>query len=247
MTALSAFRRAGGDRPHRRPGSTGWSAARAALLAVLGLLLAGSLSGQALAAPKVPTSPVIIGPGAPVPPPAPALPGGGKAGKPHRSAGEADQRAGARGGQKDQAGALAFEGSCAPFSHTQTYAGWGPAVAYGTPVTVVYEASRCSTPDGSSLDISAQGTARIISGVTIEGELLDTRPFLVTGTWRRPENADAWPLTWWTCSVPFASYTWQIPGVYSFRVSARDGLWSLDVSSQGVGSQDVSWTHDGCA
>ena len=222
MTALSALRRTGGDRPHRRPVFTGWSAARAALLGMLGLVLAGSLSGQALAAPGVSTSPVIVGPGVPIPPPAPALPGGGKAGKPHRTPGDADQRDDARNGQK--ADALALEGSCAPFSHTQTYASWGPAVAYGTPVTVVYEAARCSTPDGSSLDVSAQGTARIISGLTTEGELLDTRPFLVTGTWRQPMNADAWPPTWWTCSVPYASYTWQIPGVYSFRVSVRDGL-----------------------
>jgi hypothetical protein len=69
----------------------------------------------------------------------------------------------------------------------------------------------------------------------------------VTGTWRQPKNAAAWPPAWWECSVPYANYTWQIPGVYTFRVSARDGVWNLDVSSEGVEPQAFSWTHDGCA
>ena len=70
---------------------------------------------------------------------------------------------------------------------------------------------------------------------------------LVTGTWREPQNSEAWPPAWWGCGVPYASYTWEIPGVYSFEVSAQDGFWTLDVSSEGVGTQAVSWTHDGCA
>lgn len=219
------------------------------MLLVLGVLLTISFAGQALAAPDVPGSPVVIGPAPAVPPPPPALPGS-KAGKPGKGSGikaNGEHHRHAKHGKKGANAATALQGSCAPFSHTQTYSSWGPAVAYGTPVTVVYEAARCSTPDGSSLDVSADGTARIFEGTTAEGMLLDTRPFLVTGTWRQPQNADAWPPTWWTCSVPFANYTWQIPGVYSFRVSARDGVWSLDVSSHGVGSQDVTWTHDGCA
>ncbi|MGH2691952.1 MAG: hypothetical protein ACRDHM_05570 [Actinomycetota bacterium] len=195
-----------------------------------------------------PTSPLVIGPVEAVPPPAPDLPDarqgqaskgghqagpGGKAGKHRRQSGAQD--------------ALELTASCAPFSHTQTYVGWGPAVAYGGPVTLVYEAGRCSTPDGSALDVAVDGTAKVFQGDSATGALLDTRPFLVTGTWRQPRNAEAWPPTWWGCGVPYASYTWEIPGVYTFQVSARDGFWSLDVSSQGVASQAVSWTHDGCA
>jgi hypothetical protein len=120
-------------------------------------------------------------------------------------------------------------------------------VAYGETVTVVYEADRCSTPDGSALDVAVEGTAMVFQGETESGALLDTRPFLVAGTWREPKNAEAWPPPWWGCGVPYARYTWEIPGLYSFQVSARDGLWSLDVASQGVGSQALTWTHDGCA
>lgn len=253
MTKPLALRRAGGDRPHRQPGSTGWSAARAALLLLLGLLLAISVSGQALAAPNLPESPIVIGPAPAVPPPPPDLPGS-KGGKPHKNAGNAANGARhqhgqehGKGGDKGGNSTTSLQGTCAPFSHTQTYPNWGPAVAYGGPVTVVYEAARCSTPDGSALDVSAEGTAKIFEGTTPEGTLLDNRAFLVTGTWRQPQNADAWPPTWWTCSVPYASYTWEIPGVYIFQVSAQDGVWTLDVSSHGVGSQDVTWTHDGCA
>jgi hypothetical protein len=112
---------------------------------------------------------------------------------------------------------------------------------------VVYAASRCSTPDGLALDVAAEGTAQIFEGTDTGGTLLDSKPFVVSGRWKEPRNAAAWPPTWWDCSVAYANYTWQIPGVYTFQVSARDGLWSLNVSSQGVASQDVSWTHDGCA
>lgn len=254
MTKPLAFERAGGDRPHRRPGSMGWSAARAAILSMLGLLLALSLNGQAQAqtSPELPESPLVIGPGPAVPPPAPGLPGS-NGGRPHKGAGTGangsgheqgnDRHKGGNGGKAE----AALQGTCTPFVHTQTYPNWGPAVAYGGPVTVAYEADRCSTPDGSALDVSAEGTAMIYDGLTTDGTLLDTRSFSVTGTWQEPQNAEAWPPTWWTCSVPYASYTWEIPGVYTFRVSAQDGVWSLDVSSSGVGTQDVSWTHDGCA
>ena len=142
---------------------------------------------------------------------------------------------------------LDLHASCAPLAHTQAYSTWGPAVSYGRPVTVVYEASRCSTPDGSALDVFAEGTAEVFEGSSDSGELLDARPFVVSGTWREPKNDTAWPPAWWDCSVAYASYTWQIPEVYTFQVSAREGVWTLHVTSQGVGSQDLSWTHDGCA
>src|SRR5687768_7558578 len=136
MTRPLAFDRAGGDRPHRRPGSMGWTAARAALLSLLGLLLALSVSGQAQAqtAPELPGSPVVIGPGPAVRPPAPHLPGS-KGGKAHKAAGhENDGHKGGRGGKGGKPEA-SLKGSCTPFIHTQTYPNWGPAVAYGGPVT----------------------------------------------------------------------------------------------------------------
>lgn len=214
---------------------------------LVALLLATTASGRALAAPADPTSPVVIGPAPAVPPPPPTLPGS-KAGKAKGAKAKAKHggKAGKAGKDKKKTG-LELQASCSPLAHTQSYEGWGPAAAYGKPVTVVYQAARCSTPDGSALDLSAEGTAQIFDGPSAAGALLDTRPFLVTGTWRKPKNAEAWPPTWWACDVPFASYTWQIPGVYSFRVSARNGVWSLDVSSDGAGSHAFSWTHDGCA
>ncbi len=225
----------------KRPAPTGWLAVRAALLLLLSFLLATTVAGGASAAePDPATSPLTIGPGPAIPPPPPVLPTS-KGSKKH--SGKSDR--GGNEGAKE--GKLELHASCAPLAHTQTYSAWGPAVSYGGPVTVAYEASRCSTPDGLALDVAAEGTARIYQGADTSGVLLDTRPFLVSGRWKEPRNAEAWPPTWWDCSVPFATYTWQIPGVYTFQVSARDGVWSLNVSSQGVGTQDVSWTHDGCA
>jgi hypothetical protein len=220
---------------------------RAALLLLMTLLVGASLAGSAGAAEPDPSgSPLTIGPGPAIPPPPPVLPSSKKGKK-----GAGKHRSGHSGGRSKNQGAeetkMELHASCAPLAHTQTYSAWGPAVSYGGPVTVVYEASRCSTPDGTALDVAAEGTAQIFQGADTSGVLLDTRPFLVSGTWREPRNAEAWPPTWWDCSVSYASYTWQIPGVYTFRVTARDGAWTLDVNSQGVGSQDLSWTHDGCA
>ena len=239
-------RRSGDD--HRRPALTWWLVVRATLLVVLVFLMALLAIGTASAAESDPSgSPLTIGPGLAIPPPPPALPHsrGAKKDAKHNRGGRHGASSKAQGGKGDAK--LDLQASCSPLAHTQTYAAWGPAVSYGGPVTVVYEASRCSTPDGSALDVAAEGTARIFQGSDTTGTLLDTKPFLVTGTWREPRNAEAWPPTWWDCSVPFASYTWQIPGVYTFQVSARDGVWTLDVNSQGVATQDVSWTHDGCA
>ena len=250
MYMTDPHRGAGDDQ--RRPAVTGWLAVRAALLVLLALLMAGLASGAASAAEPDPApTPPTIGPGPAIPPPPPALPNakgprkGGKPPKPKTQHGGRTSKS--RPKETKGSSALDLHASCAPLSHVQTYAAWGPAVSYGRPVTVVYEASRCSTPDGSALDVSAQGTATIHDGSSETGELLDTRPFLLTGTWKEPKNEAAWPPAWWECSVSRASYTWQITGVYTFQVTARDGVWTLDVSSQGVGSQDVSWTHDACA
>jgi len=216
---------------------------------LLAVALPAVIAGRASASTD-PVLPPLTEPGPAIPLPAPDLPGKKKVDRPAKGAEKAGHKVGGKGGKHHHRAAakgLTLTASCAPFGHTQTYAGWGPAAAYGETVTVVYEAGRCSTPDGSALDVSVEGTAKVFQGETQSGALLDTRPFLVTGTWRQPKNAEAWPPSWWGCAVPYASYTWEIPGVYTFQVSARNGLWSLDVSSQGVGSQAVSWTHDGCA
>ena len=237
--------RAGGEHPHRRPVPFGGPARRASLLLLLALGL-GAAGASAAAAQEAP-SPLVVGPVEAVPPDPPKLPGEGKddgPGKANEGGGKPDHPGKRDHGDSD---ALDLAASCAPFTHTQTYAGWGPAVSYGSTVTVLYEAARCSIPDGSALDLSVEGTAKVFEGDSSAGTLLDTRPFLVTGTWREPKNSEAWPPAWWACRVPYASYTWEIPGVYTFQVSARDGLWDLDVTSRGAGTQAVSWTHDGCA
>ncbi|MGH2709587.1 MAG: hypothetical protein ACRDH9_00070 [Actinomycetota bacterium] len=244
--------RAGGDRPHRSPAHLGGFATRTALFVLSALLLTGSLAGQASAQEvPPPPSPVVIGPGPALPPPPPSLPGSkhGKGGKGGKGAKTGNKTKGGRtkAGKAGGNAGLDLRANCAPFGYTQTYGSWGPAVAYGGPVTVVYEAERCSTPDGRSLDLAAEGTAKVFQGASEAGALLDTRPFLFTGTWKQPKNAAAWPLAWWDCSVPYASYKWEIPGLYTFEVTAQAGVWSLDVNSQGVGTQAVSWTHNGCA
>lgn len=219
---------------------------RALLLLLLALGVSVLIAGQGAAVAQEATSPLVMGPVDAVPPDPPKLPGS-KAGKHSGTTNEGDREGREEKRGHGRSGSLELAPSCAPFTHTQTYSGWGPAVAYGTTVTVLYEAGRCSTPDGSALDLSVEGTATVFEGDPSAGVPIDTRPFLVTGTWREPRNAEAWPPSWWGCRVPYASYTWEIPGVYTFQVSARDGVWDLDVSSQGAATQTVSWTHDGCA
>jgi hypothetical protein len=139
---------------------------------------------------------------------------------------------------------------CEPFSHTQTYLTWGPAVAYGEPVTVVYAAERCTRPRGTSVEVSSEGSATVYRGSAVAGEPIDRRPFILTGTWDRPTNAAGWPLAWWGCGVKQARYRWEIPGVYLFDVGARWGVWSLTVSTlprapQGE-ARDFHWSYNGC-
>lgn len=124
---------------------------------------------------------------------------------------------------------------------------WGPALTYGEPVTVVYEASHCTKPVGTTVELSMQGTAKAYQGILVEGSPIDSRPFTVTGMWDRPTNPSGWPPTWWGCGVKHARYSWSIAGVYTFAVSARWGVWSLEVTSQGTAPRTVRWTHNACS
>ncbi|MGH2678759.1 MAG: hypothetical protein ACRDHB_10430 [Actinomycetota bacterium] len=139
---------------------------------------------------------------------------------------------------------------CAPFSHTQTYLTWGPALAYDEPVTVVYSAKRCTKPTGTMVEVTTQGSATVYQGILAQGEPIDMRPFRLTGRWDHPSNKAGWPLSWWGCGVKYARYLWEIPGVYSFDVGARWGLWSLTVSTQPVKplaeARTVHWSYNAC-
>jgi hypothetical protein len=114
-------------------------------------------------------------------------------------------------------------------------------------VTVAYDASQCTKPSGTAVELSMQGTARVYRGTVAEGTAIDTRPFTVVGLWDRPEDPSGWPLTWWSCGVKLARYTWDIVGVYRFAVSARWGVWTLEVTSQGAAPRTVRWTHNACS
>jgi hypothetical protein len=136
------------------------------------------------------------------------------------------------------------EPGCGEFSLTQTYGKWGPARYYGRPVTVVYEATRCSRERRGVVLLTIEGVAVVYKGGSADGAPLDERPFFVSGRWKGASNAEGWPPDWWQCDVESAEYSWRISGVYSFSVAARDGEWSLDVSMDG---KTVQWTYDGCA
>lgn len=136
--------------------------------------------------------------------------------------------------------------TCAPFTFNQTYPGWGPALTYGRVVTVAYEASRCSKPHGTAMNLSVDGTATVYDGTSAAGTPLDVRGFTVSGTWDKPSNAIGWPPNWWECGVKAARYSWQIPGVYSFNVSARWGVWTLSVETQGPVPTRIHWSYNGC-
>jgi hypothetical protein len=139
---------------------------------------------------------------------------------------------------------------CAPFSHTQTYLTWGPAWAYGTPVTVDYSAERCTKPRGTLVEVTTAGSATVYQGTTMDGAAIDRRPFRLTGRWDRPANAAGWPLSLWGCGVKLAQYRWEIPGVYTFEIGARWGVWSLTVSTEILGPQsqarDFHWSYNAC-
>jgi hypothetical protein len=136
------------------------------------------------------------------------------------------------------------ESGCGQFSLTQTYEWWGPARHYGVPVTVVYDATRCSRDRGDVVVLSIEGVAVVHRGTSTDGAVLDQRPFYVSGRLAGTSNPEGWPPDWWGCQVRAAEYTWRIAGVYTFAVSARDGQWQLVVSE---GDREVHWAYDGCA
>lgn len=233
----------------RHPG-----AIRAALSIVFGLALAGLIQGPA-GAQEIPT---------PTPPPT-AEPSPLPTSEPSQSTAPAHQERservrpaksdGRKGGRQHKKPRGSFRrqqrknqlrATCAPFTFNQTYPGWGPALTYGRVVTVAYEASRCSKPHGTALDLSVDGTATVYDGTTAEGTPLDARGFTVSGTWDQPSNAIGWPPNWWECGVKSARYSWQIPGVYSFNVSARWGVWTLSVETQGPVPTSIHWSFNGC-
>lgn len=143
-----------------------------------------------------------------------------------------------------------IEQGCSEFSHTQTYLTWGPALAYSEPVTVVYQGERCTSGEAARAHVTVDGTATVYRGPLVQGEPIDSRPFLLSGTWDRPSNEVGWPLAWWGCGVKDAAYRWEIPGVYVFDVAARWGLWTLTVSTQPVAplgeARTVHWSYNGC-
>jgi hypothetical protein len=136
------------------------------------------------------------------------------------------------------------EPGCGAFSLTQTYGKWGPARHYDRPVTVVYDAIRCSTERNGTVELTIEGVAVVHRGWSVGGIPLDERAFHVSGRWEGASNAEGWPPDWWQCDVESAVYSWRIAGVYSFSVTARDGAWALDVAMDG---KSVHWTYDGCA
>jgi hypothetical protein len=136
------------------------------------------------------------------------------------------------------------EPGCGAFSLTQTYENWGPARHYGVPVTVAYDATRCSRDRGDVVVLTIEGVAVVHRGNSTEGAVLDERPFYVSGRLAGTSNAEGWPPDWWGCQVEAADYTWRIAGVYTFAVSAREGQWQLFVS---VDDREVHWAYDGCA
>jgi hypothetical protein len=132
---------------------------------------------------------------------------------------------------------------CGPFAMTQTYRNWGPARFYHRTVTVQYDATRCSRPEDDVTRVSMEGVATVYPGKSATDRPLDERTFLVEGRWQHPTNRTGWPPDWWECDVDSLAYTWAITGVYTFDVSAQDGVWSLVVEDSRA---PVSWTYDAC-
>jgi hypothetical protein len=98
--------------------------------------------------------------------------------------------------------------------------------------------------------VTTAGSATVYQGATMDGAAIDRRPFRLTGRWDRPANAAGWPLSLWDCGVKLAQYRWEIPGVYTFEIGARWGVWSLVISTEILGAQsqarDFHWSYDAC-
>jgi hypothetical protein len=134
-------------------------------------------------------------------------------------------------------------GGCGDFSLTQTYRNWGPADSYGRPVTVSYQATRCSRLRPHAVDLSIKGVAVVYRGTSATGSPLDEQQFVATGHWANPSNRAGWPPDWWQCGVRSAEFSWQIVGVYTFAVTVERGVWNLDVQA---GNESVDWAYDAC-
>jgi hypothetical protein len=152
--------------------------------------------------------------------------------------------AGASGGAPPVASGGWSGTKCGDFGLTQGYRNWGPADSYGHPVTVSYEATRCSRLQAKTVHLNIEGVAVVYRGPKADGKVVDERPFSVTGTWTNPTNKEGWPPDWWQCEVRSAEYSWRIGSVYTFTVTAEKGVWHLDVQA---GNDPVSWTYDACA
>jgi hypothetical protein len=133
---------------------------------------------------------------------------------------------------------------CGDFGLTQGYRNWGPADSYGHPVTVSYQATRCSRLRGRTMDVNIDGVAVVYRGAKSAGKVVDEQSFSVVGSWTNPTNREGWPPDWWDCGVRSAEYSWRIGNVYTFSVTAEQGVWHLDVQA---GNDPVSWTYDACA
>jgi hypothetical protein len=100
------------------------------------------------------------------------------------------------------------------------------------------------------VEVTTAGSATVYQGTTMDGAAIDRRPFRLTGRWDRPANAAGWPLSLWACGVKLAQYRWEIPGVYTFEIGARWGVWSLVISTEILGAQsqarDFHWSYDAC-
>lgn len=136
--------------------------------------------------------------------------------------------------------------ACLPFSLTQTYRGWGPADHYGRDVTIAYVGTQCSSVGGGIAEVDITGTATVFRGLRAGGSAIEARSFEASGTWSKAGVLSAWPLAWWSCGVDRADLRWEVPGVYSFAVSATGGRWVLDVGT-GTGAGAVHWEYDACS
>ena len=236
----------GGSRsaPRRRPGAV-------LLAGTLIVLLAGPANGQEVPEPTPTPSPSASPAPSPTPAPSPSAAAVQPSTtiQPDRSARRGTRRRQRKPRRKArwEAEPLRAKRGCQPFTFTQAYLTWGPALAYGEPVTVAYDASQCTRPSGTAVELSMQGTAKVYRGTVAEGTPIDTRPFTVTGLWDRPKDPSGWPLTWWSCGVKLARYTWEIAGVYTFGVSARWGVWSLEITTLGAAPSTFRWTHNACS
>ena len=139
------------------------------------------------------------------------------------------------------------------FSWTQDYDGWGPALYYGEPVRVQYEAVNTwhveirDNSDGTwyvNQELTQDGTAYIYA--LDDGELLDVKRFRVTEiTHGTVSELKSWYYILDFDYVDQWNYHWIIPGVYHFVAYGRDfpieEIWDNIVYECWV--RGVGWTQ----